>query len=249
MNQINSTSNPLICETRKLLQKKYRKLNKKFLIEGEKLLEEALSENFSINYIFCSQKEIAQKYQNSILVSDSIMKSISDSVHPPSLIAVVSQKEYFFKLASSNNCLVLDRIQNPQNLGSIIRTALGADFLDIFLIHCADIFEEKCLRASMGATFHINLHFVTEEEVLQIMKDNGYQVVLGSMEGTNVFQCDFHKRVAVVFGNEGSGVSDNLKNSVGTVISIPMNQKLESLNVAVSAGIIMYAIKNNQKGR
>ena len=245
MLEILSRSNSLIVETCKLNQKKYRDIHKEFLVEGHKLINEAIKAGYEVTMLFRSADcKNDFDVKNQILVNNFVIKGLSNNVTPQNCIARVNMLAK--KVDYGGNFLVLDRVQEPSNVGAILRSALGANFNKIYLIDCADVYESKALRASMGAVFHLDLVKMSLAQFLEYASQHDLELTICSMEGQNVFETDFHFPVGLVIGNEGQGVSNELRTLSSNLISIPMNNKLESLNASVSAGIIMYAIKNNQ---
>ncbi len=239
---ITSTSNELIVELCKLHDKKYRDNKKQFLVQTPKLIKEALNEGYLPSLFLCTQE---YKNTNKIefsheIVSENVLKKLCESVTPQGCVAVFDYLEE--KSALKGNFIVLDRIQDPANVGAIIRSALGANFIDVYLIDCADCYDNKVLRSSMGAVFHVNLHKVAELQLVERLRSENQSLICCDMIGENVFKCEFDARCGFVVGNEGRGVSENLKAFASKKVSIPMNSKLESLNAAVSASIVMYQV-------
>ena len=176
--------------------------------------------------------------QNSIRVSENVLKAMATTVSPQNLVAIFKQKNTCNKFF--DKCIVLDNIQDPGNMGSIIRSALGAGFINIIAVNCVDIYDPKVLRASMGAVFHTNIIQCGFDDAIECLRSNNLQIAIGSMEGQSIFDADFPSNIAFVLGNEGNGVSKAFRNLASCTFSIPMNQNLESLNVAVSSAILMY---------
>lgn len=240
--EILSKQNEKIKNLRKLQNKKERKIQGVFVVETEKLIQEAVSCGYEIEelYFTCDVAPFEAKHKYKI--SEDVMKSVSSLSSASKVLAVV---RYINKPPGKEKFLVLENIQDPSNVGAIIRTAFGAGFNTVYCIDSADAYECKALRSSMGAIFHINLINSSIEEIKQI---SGVELVCASMEGENIYkQKHFGNNVGVVIGNEGNGVSENLKSLCSRVVSIPMQQGLESLNASISAGLIMYAISYNLK--
>lgn len=146
---------------------------------------------------------------------------------------------------NSQNVLVLDKIQNPDNLGAIIRSAVATNFVTIYAIESVDLYNEKTLRSSMGNVFKVNFIKTDYQHINSLLK--GYQVCIADMQGENIFKLNsLQKNVALVIGNEGNGVSEQMRKLCNKKISIPMQNNVESLNASVSAGIIMYQIIDKQ---
>lgn len=235
---ITSRSNETVKQIIKLKQKKYRDESNLFIVEGKKLLQECVKANYEIqtlvkledeNFVIDNAKEL--------IVNKSVMEAISTFISIPSVIGIVKKKE-IHTFITDKSCVILDNLQDPANVGAVIRTALGANIGAVYLINCADVYDMKTIRASMGSIFHISCQNVTTEFIALNFIN---RLICASQEGENIFKVrDLPKNAGLVIGNEGHGVSNELRNCVIRTVSIPMNKKLESLNASVSAGIIMY---------
>ena len=140
--------------------------------------------------------------------------------------------------------LLLDRVQDPSNIGSLLRTACAAGYKNVFLVDCADVFSPKAIRCGMSGQFSLNFFEVSEESFLS--EHGGEWIVCADMDGENVFEAACPEKHILVLGNEGQGVSENLMRAAKQKVKIPMQNNLESLNVAVSGGIIMYQLNRRQ---
>ena len=135
---------------------------------------------------------------------------------------------------------------NPGNVGTLIRSAVGTGFLDIYLISCASVTNPKTVRSTMGALFKANIYEV-DEKFVKTLKVWNQTVYVADMDGENIFETSFQQNCGIIVGNEGQGVSDELIEIATNKISIPMKNNLESLNAGVSGSIIMYQIANGGK--
>ena len=247
---ITSKNNELVTFVKKLQDKKYRKLRNECIIEGEKLINEAINSNIKIKSIFsCDETKLMQfndkKYQL-YLVSESIIKTLSTNSSPQNILAVIDTKTQY--KSNSNQILILDNLQNPDNFGAIIRTAVATNFNKIFVINCVDKFNEKVLRASMGTIFRCEIIETTYQYIEDLSKK--YDLYYADMQGENIFNIDaFNVNVGIVIGNEGNGISNQIRKILKNKISIPMENNVESLNATVAGSIIMYQIysKLNKK--
>lgn len=141
-------------------------------------------------------------------------------------------------------CLLLDGLQDPANVGAVLRTAAASGYDDVYLCGCADPFSAKSLRAGMSAQYVLNIFEGEREKILDLL--SCCQLVCADMSGENVFTADIAEKHALVLGSEGGGVSSAARMRCEKTVSIPMKNNMESLNVAVSAGILMYLMgKNN----
>lgn len=248
MEIITSKNNPKIVFAQKLKQKKYRDEFSQALIESDKVIFEAVNSNIKIKQLFCSKDKLdkAKTIGCSELYSidDSLCKLLSSTITSQNMFAVIEIPQAK-NICLGNRVLVLDNLQNPDNMGAILRTSIATDFKDILLINCVDVYNEKVIRSSMGNVFKANFIKTDYHSIKEVLKS--YQICVADMSGEDVFNVkNFSKKIALVIGNEGNGVSENLRNICTKVVSIPMQNNVESLNASVSAGIIMYQIKNNQ---
>lgn len=242
---ITSLNNAKVAEVCKLLDKKYRKSTGMYLIEGERLVRDAVSFGAQICDVFV--KESAQSkfcFENQTVVADKVFAKMSDTVSSQGVLAVV-QKPNAEKAPPKGNCLVLDGLQDPGNVGTLVRTAAACGFSDVFAVNTVDMFSPKVLRSAMSAHFCVNVRQVESiESVFQSLSD--FQIVAADMQGKNVFSTEFHGKIALVLGNEGNGLSQFSKLNAHSVVSLPMQNNFESLNVAVAGSVIMYQIFGSQ---
>lgn len=245
MEIIKSKSNSTIKSAVQLKQKKYREESGCCLIEGIKILTEAIKNNIEIQKVFVSQhfKEEIDVKADIIIVSDEIISYLSSVPSPQGVVAVIKTKKYVFE-APKRNFLLLDNIQDPSNLGAIIRTAVATNFLDIYMINCCEEYNEKVIRSSMGNLFKCRF-FDIDYEMVDSLKN---YLFFADMNGKNIFGYEkFDSIVGFCIGNEGHGVSKEIREKITNCFSIPMENNVESLNASVSASIIMYHIRLNQK--
>lgn len=239
---IESLSNSKIKYAIKLKQKKYRSQFNQFLVEGHHLVEEALKSNM-VSVIFTTEEEIfpnVEHYQ----VTQLVMKKLSDLNNDFGIIAICNRPVY---QEISNHILLLDGIQDPGNMGTLIRTASAFGFGTILSESSVDYYNEKVIRSSQGAVFYVNL---VEGNILDFIRNHSEYHIYGTdvLSGTNIRTVSFNQaKKAIILGNEGSGVRPQIKDLVHTNIHIPMSST-ESLNVAIAGGIIMYeASKENEQ--
>ena len=244
--EIISVQNEKVKMVASLAQKKYRDKMQLFVCEGQKLIDEALSSGYKMSMFFYTKKEdgllynVKEKYR----VSEKVMQKMSGLSTGASMLATFIQKDAIKD--SGGRYLVLENIQDAGNFGAIIRSAHACEFLNIYALNCVDMYDIKCLRASMGAIFKVNIINCSLEKFKTLGKK---ELVCASMEGENIYSSKnkFSASCGVVLGNEGHGVSDALRALCSKTISLPMKAGQESLNVAVSASLIMYAIRYNLK--
>lgn len=240
---ITSKSNPLVKEIAALNEKKFRKEKGLYLVEGIKPVRECISAGCSVKKIICVE-ELEGQFEGAVLVSRGVFESVSSEKNPQGVIAVVEIPK-----ANSNppegSCILLDCLQDPGNLGTIIRTANAAGYKDLYLINCADAYSPKAVRASMSGIFFVNIHQGERDEILSAL--DGVPLICADMNGENIFSFAPPKKFCLCIGNEGSGISEEIFKRADFKVSIPMERTCESLNAAVSAGIAMYQLKYDFK--
>ena len=238
---ISSKSNPTIKEIVKLNDKKYRKETGFYLVEGIKPVNECIAAGGEIVRIVCTEK-LSENYVNPIVVTEDVFGTISSEKTPQGVIAVVKIPHNSIN-SPQKSCILLDRLQDPGNLGTIIRTANAAGYREVYLINCTDPYSPKAVRASMSGIFFTEIHQGSEEEILNTLK--GIPLISADMCGDNIFGFEPPEKFCLCIGNEGSGISDEIKSKSDYKVRIPMSETCESLNAAVSAGIAMYILKRN----
>ncbi len=249
---ITSLDNQTVKEAKSLKEKKYRRLYGKFLVDGKKLVGEVVAGAAKIDKIFVDSTRLSEFddilskfFGNVVQVSSKVLAAISENETPQGIIAEVFMKEMGeFKTKKDEPVLILDRIQDPGNLGTIIRTAAASGFNKIVLIDTVDQFSPKVVRASSCGVFHVDIFRMTEEEIISFCKKNNIEMLVADMGGENIYKMQKPKgSFALVVGNEGQGVSDNFAKS-GKVISLPMKPQMESLNAGICASVLMYHLMN-----
>lgn len=237
---ISSKSNPLIKKMSSLVEKKYRKLYGLFIVESVKAVDECLSSGMEVEEIVCTQ-DLSEKYPTAIIVTDELFGRISTERNPQGVLAAVKLPQKPLQSPKSS-CLLLDRLQDPGNMGTIIRTANAAGYTDIYLVNCADAYSPKAVRASMGGVFYVNVYEGSYDEVFEVLE--GVPLITADMSGEDIFAFDAPEKFCLCIGNEGGGVSDTVVNHSAYKVKIPMRETCESLNAGVSAAIAMYVLKN-----
>jgi len=231
-----------------LKEKKYRLKHKQFLVDNPKVIFEEIS-NDALDSIFATKK-FFQEHEEQIpfdlfeALHDSDLKKISSSITPQGIIAVFNMipPKDFDK--QDKNILLLENIQDPGNMGTIIRTADWFGFENIFLSEdCVDVYNPKVVAATMGSIFHINIfQDLSLPDFTRDLKASGYQVLVSDLDG----QADTipsKLKTALIIGNEAKGVTRQLKSLADINLKIPKIGQAESLNAAVAAGIFMHKIK------
>ncbi len=242
---ITSKNNPLVKETATLKDKKGRKQLGSFLVEGKKMTEECLSCGMDVEKVFvCEgvQLSVTVSEDKIVTVSEDVMRHLSDEKTPQGVLCRVKIPSLALT-PPTGNCLFLDGVSDPGNMGAIIRTANAAGYAEIYLTkECTDPFSPKSVRASMSGVFFTKLYIAERTEIISTLKNAGVQLVVADMGGENVFSFTPNGRFALVIGNEGNGISAEVKHSADRTVRIPMQSSQESLNAAVAAGISMYLL-------
>lgn len=238
---ISSKSNPIIKKISSLAEKKYRREYGLFIVESVKAVDECVSSGMEIEEIICTQN-LAERYSNPIVVTDELFERISTEKSPQGVLAAVKLPQKELK-TPQGSCLLLDRLQDPGNLGTIIRTANAAGYTDIYLVNCADAYSPKAIRASMGGVFYVNIFECDYAGAFKVLA--GVPLVCADMAGENIFDFDAPEKFCLCIGNEGNGVSGEVEERAAYTVKIPMRDTCESLNAGVSAAIAMYVLKNN----
>jgi len=252
LNIIQSKDNSILKEVKKLHKKKFRNETESFLVEGFRFVEEALISSFKIPYIFISEsardKYISSDVETMIqedtevyLVSDSIFKDLCETVTPQGILAVVKNRKVDFQNKEGFYILV-DRIQDPGNMGTIIRTAHASGALGIITTKgTVDIYNDKTLRSTMGSIFNIPIIEDIDLKLLNNLKSMGFKLIVSSLDtDNNFYDIDLKTKAIIAVGNEGNGISNEISRLGDEKVKIPMPGGAESLNVAVSAAIMMY---------
>lgn len=254
MKKIISKENTIIKHIIKLKEKKYRTEYNEFIIEGAKIVKEAIEENANIKNIIISEEalnnELVEKQlktvletQNYILVSNSIFKELSEVEKPQGVLAIIEKNAYNNKIDYTQDLiLILDNIQDPGNLGTIIRTADSVGLKQILISKgTVDAYNPKVIRSTMGAIFRVNiLESANLKNEIENIKKNKFKVVITSLQTEKSIYDIRLNKVAIVIGNEANGVSKEIKELADINAIIPMKGKTESLNASVATGVILY---------
>lgn len=253
-----SSSNPIIKEVKSLHKKKDRWSKKNFFIEGIRGVEDCINSGIDIEYLVYSDMLFSTNGGKKLLdiinqgdykiyyISDKLFKEISDTERPQGILAVVkfNLKDIKEALLEKNNfLLLLDRIQDPGNMGTIIRTAdaFGANGV-IVTEGCVDVYNPKTIRSTMGSIFHVPIiYYNNTKEAIRDLKANNIKIITTSLTANKYsFEVDFNTSFSLVIGNEASGVSEEVMEVSDLLIKIPMLGEAESLNAAIASSVIMY---------
>ena len=256
MKEITSKDNRIYKACEQLLLKKYRDKFGKYLIEGENLVEEALKTGSQIETALVRAgydkvpKELSDR---TFVLEEKLFNRLSQTETSQGMIAVVAKpktkKEDY--IGGTGNFVVLDRLQDPGNIGTILRTADAAGYaLAIAMKGTADIFSSKAVRAATGSLFRMPVVFMdSNSELVEFTRAAGRKLVATCFDTQRrYFDEDLTENIALIIGNEGNGICEELIESSDIKIKIPMHGNIESLNASVAAGILMYEAIRGKKG-
>lgn len=230
--KITSTQNKQVLAWNKLKQKKERDTKNLFLIEGDHLINEARKKG-------CILATIGLDSTCDFQVSQAVLKKISSQKSGTDKIAVCEKLQ---EKEINGNVIVLDGLQDPGNLGTIIRSAVAFNVDTIVLsLDTVDLYYDKVIRASEGMLFHINIIRRDLSIFLEELKQKKYTLYATTVDGNVSFKPA--EKWVLIIGNEGNGISKKIQNLCDQKITIPMNKKCESLNAGVSASIFMYVMR------
>ena len=244
---ITSKDNSKIKEIKKLKEKKYRKTA--FIVEGIKMLKEAISEKAEIDTIIIREdteldfKLDSELEKKVIHVTKNVFEIISDVVSPQGVLVVINKKIDDNKISKhADYILALDGIQDPGNLGTIIRTADSANIKQILVSKdTVDSYSPKVVRSTMGAIYRVKIIECEDlAKTLKSLQTTGFEIVTTDLHtDKSIYDMNYNKKI-VVIGNEANGVTPEIRELSNYRVKIPMLGKTESLNAAVAAGIMIY---------
>ncbi len=235
-----SKQNPTVRELASLKEKKGRRERGTFLVEGGKMVSECAACGMEIVRIAVREGYAGETYgAPAVILGKDAFASVCDEKTPQGIAAEVKIPQCL-PAPPEGSCLFLDGLADPANVGAIVRTAAAAGYRELYLADCADPFSPKSVRASMSGVFRVKLMRGTREELLGVLGD--IPVIAADMGGENVFSFVPPARFCIAIGNEGNGLSEAVRRRADCTVGIPM-AGTESLNAAVSAGILMYQLK------
>jgi len=268
---ITSKDNPALKLARKLKSRKGRERVGAFLVEGHKLISEAKAAGYTVEFVFLNagaqNHPVFSEYPGGLMLEEKLFFGLAGTVTPQPVIATVRHKDaddgllrdardegiefdeaLFHRHAPGHEgepairVLILDRIGDPGNVGTMVRSALAAGMSAVWCVKgTADVFSDKSIRASAGAVFHIPVREgLSVNDCLGYVLDLETKLIACSAGGEDLFGTDLSGSLALVVGNEGAGVDEAFSEAADTVVGIPMNEAAESLNAATAAAIVMY---------
>lgn len=244
MEHITSLKNPKVAAWKALKDRKGRRESGCFLVEGRKMVEEALASAFDVETVLVQEgMELPDGLTMPVYeLPAHVLAAVCNTKTPQGIAAVVRMKE---QSALGKHIVVLDGVQDPGNVGTIIRTADAAGLDGVLLsTQCADVFSPKVLRATMGSIFRMNLR--TTDDLpgeLTKLREKGYSILSSQLDGTPFYEREkVAEQFALVIGNEGNGVSEQVQQTATHRVRLPMRGGAESLNAAIAAAIMMYEL-------
>ena len=251
-----SKQNPVVKELASLKEKKGRRARGTFLVEGDKMFGECAESGMQIVRValLATRERLALAETplfrdrlgvgELVLLGEDAFKAVSDEKTPQGILAEVKLPDASLQ-PPRGRCLLLDGVADPANVGAIIRTAAAAGYRVIYLADCTDPYAPKSVRSSMSGVFYCKLMRGTREEILEQL--DGIPLIAADMGGEDVFVFTPPERHCICIGNEGNGLSEAVRGRADFTVGIPMQGPMESLNAAVSAGIMMYLLGHAKK--
>lgn len=257
---ITSTSNPQVKRLLQLQKKnKVRNEENVFVAEGIRMFSEVPAERVEKVYIsetlYNKKKDELQIDRFPVeILSDKVFQYVSDTQTPQGILSVIKQKNYQLEellFVENPQFLVLDNLQDPGNLGTIVRTAEAAGITAIFMSKdCVDIYNPKTIRSTMGSIYRVPFIYVEDIlELLDILKKNGVKTYAAHLDGKQSYDKeDYRYKTAVLIGNEGNGLRQEVAERADVWVQIPMAGRVESLNAAIAAAVFMFEISRQRRG-
>lgn len=261
---ITSAQNKLIKEVKALARKRERTKTGLFVAEGLRFVKSAIDVNAEIEYILYSEsiyrtdegsqlvKNLESTHKKVMEIDEKLMIELSDTQSPQGIIALVKQPKYTWEniLKKNGFIIILDRLQDPGNLGTIIRTAdaAGADGM-ILTKGSVDVYNPKVLRSTMGSIFELPvLEGLVWDEIETVLTENNYNLYATALEDSVDYDApDYKQASALIIGNEANGISSQILDAVKTKVKIPIVGSAESLNAGVAAAVMMYEVLRQKR--
>lgn len=259
MNLITSTSNMQVRQLLQLQKKSKERMAKDvFVVEGMKMYREAPKERLQCTYVsescYHKNKKMFEVGQQTVLLSDRVFESVSDTKTPQGVLCVVRQYHYELEDLCKEQPLlmILENLQDPGNLGTILRTAEGAGVTGVLMTRgCVDIYNPKVIRSTMGSIYRMPFCYTDSlAQELQALKRRGVMLYAAHLRGTGTYdEQDYKKPAGFLIGNESQGLTDETAALADSYIKIPMCGAVESLNAAVASSVLMYEANRQRRFR
>lgn len=256
---ITSTSNSQVKQVVQLQKKpRLREKEKVFIVEGRKMFEEAksfLRKAYITENFYEAHKRDSEYFQHVDyeIVTEQVMKSMSDTITPQGVLAVVNMPEYQLEdmlKGEEINLLILEDVRDPGNLGTMLRTAEGAGITGVILSkESVDLFNPKVIRSTMGSIYRVPFCYVENlRETICFLKHHGVTIYAAHLDGRNNYDEEkYKKKTGIIIGNEGNGITEDTVMAADVLVRIPMEGKVESLNAAVASSILMYEVYRQKR--
>lgn len=260
-----SNQNNVFKEAKSLKQKKFREITESYLIEGIRFVEEAIKEGIQIKCFFMTDKLMTLNGGDTLIakmnltkidvyeITEKMMGELCDTENPQGVVAVISMKKTLLEsiIKPQGAYLVLEGLQDPGNMGTIIRTADAANFDGVITLKgCVDVYNSKVLRSTMGSIFHVPLAIgIDSEELITILNQNKIKLFATHLDGKcSYFEAPMSDGGAIIIGNEANGLSEEMAQKADVLVKIPMPGRAESLNASVAAALMMYEMVRQKIG-
>lgn len=225
------------------LKKQKRENSSLLFLDNIKIINDAIESGIKPKLILVEKEELsAWKDIPTYLVERKTIEQLSDCKTPQGVLCIAEYLQDIELSAPKTNFLVIDTLQDPGNVGTLIRTAVACGFKHIYLLDSVKATNSKLVRSSVGTIFNAKIYSTSKDEFAKLAKDNNLVIYKADMNGENVFKAKFQGIVGIAIGNEGQGVSEKISSLCSKTLSIPMEKGVESLNAAVSGAVIMYQI-------
>lgn len=242
MEIIKSADNRTVKHISKLKDKKYRDEYGEFFAEGYKnVLDTVSARPELVKSVALSESvyaEFGEKFSdfNTVVIADNVFDKITDTKTCQGVLCVMEKPKSVTPMADC--CILLDRVRDPGNAGTILRTAVACGY-DVVLNNCADVYSPKVIRSAMSAAVKCNIGIdISVDDI----KNAGYSLIVADMHGENVFKSNCGNKYCIVVGNEAEGVSEDIKTKADKLLALPQSN-MESLNAAVAAAVMMFVLK------
>lgn len=254
MKLISSANNKLIKEVNKLSKNSsYRKKTNRFIVEGLREVKLCIESDYKVDHLLCSDEKLYHDF--SIAKKYFIQKEIMNMItyrDTSQILAIVTKKESTLEnyIHNENNfVLVLEKPEKPGNIGAILRSCDALGFSDVFISDTkTELYNPNTIRASMGALFRLNIYEDTKSGIINFLKKNNFKIFGSLIESSkNIDEIDFNSKCAVIMGTEADSISSEYIKQSNECFKIPMTGNVDSLNLSVSTGIILYEVMNQRK--
>ncbi|MBQ7643369.1 MAG: RNA methyltransferase, partial [Clostridia bacterium] len=239
---ITSRSNERIKRIASLKDKKARKASGLYIVEGFKMVKEAFLNGEEVVALVGTEEGIerlGEEFSDTLIVAEEVMKKLCDSVTPQGVLAVLKQKRLTEEFSGSVG-IMLDGISDPGNMGTIIRTAAAVGVKKIYAVNCCDPYAPKCVRSSMSGIYFTEVVETTYDGFFKAI--NGVPLIVADMDGESVYDFKPPEKYCLVVGGEADGVTEEVRKRASGIVKIPMKERTESLNAAISLAVTLYEL-------